>query len=303
MSPRKLTQDDKQAILQLYRDTEETTSTLADRFGVSSSTISRFLKNNLSTAEYEDLIQKKRLGRTGNRSETPTLANPEPTKKTTRVRKRSRVKTQSQDTQDTQDTQETQEKEETQKKVIPTPEASPKPAPILKTQLPADDEDEDLPTDDYDEEGKRTAIEEMFGEDIDDSDDDDEDLEDDDWEDEEEEKPFTPRSATINVLPFSEATLPRMCYLVIDRSAELITRPLREFGDLGKIPAEEVQEKTLPIFENHKVARRFSNRSQRVIKVPDSRMLQKVSNSLEAKGITRLLIDGQIYSVSSWEDH
>ena len=48
MSPKKLIDDDKQEILNLYRQTSETTSTLAHRYGVSSSTISRFLKNTLS---------------------------------------------------------------------------------------------------------------------------------------------------------------------------------------------------------------------------------------------------------------
>jgi hypothetical protein len=95
----------------------------------------------------------------------------------------------------------------------------------------------------------------------------------------------------------SEASLPKTCYLVVDRAAELIVRPLKEFSDLGRIPAEEVQEKTLPVFDNHRVARRFSNRSQRVIKVPDGRMLQKTCSHLQAKGITRLLIDGQVYSL------
>jgi len=64
MSPKKLTKEDKQEILNLYRHSEATTSTLATRYGVSSSTISRFLKNNLSATEYEDLIQQKRLART-----------------------------------------------------------------------------------------------------------------------------------------------------------------------------------------------------------------------------------------------
>ena len=64
MSPKKLIDDDKQEILNLYRQTSETTSTLAHRYGVSSSTISRFLKNTLSDIEYEELIQQKRLART-----------------------------------------------------------------------------------------------------------------------------------------------------------------------------------------------------------------------------------------------
>jgi hypothetical protein len=104
--------------------------------------------------------------------------------------------------------------------------------------------------------------------------------------------------SVIQVLPFTEAPIPRICYLVVDRSAELITRPLKEFGDLGQIPDEEIQEKTLPVFDNHRVAKRYSNpRTQRVIKLPDGRVLQKASSHLRAKGITLLLIDGQVYSL------
>ena len=62
--PKKLTQQQKHSILELYRTTPETTSTLAQRYDVSSSTISRFLKSSLSTEEYDHLIQQKRLART-----------------------------------------------------------------------------------------------------------------------------------------------------------------------------------------------------------------------------------------------
>jgi len=103
----------------------------------------------------------------------------------------------------------------------------------------------------------------------------------------------------IQVLPLSAAAIPRTCYLVVDRAAELITRPLREFAELGQIPSEEIQEKTLPVFDNHRVARRFSNRMQRVIKLPDGALLQKTGAQLHAKGITRLLINGQVYSLQS----
>ncbi|MBH8553457.1 helix-turn-helix domain-containing protein, partial [Nostocaceae cyanobacterium CENA357] len=44
---RKLTDSDKQEILKLYRETAETTSTLAERYDVSNSTISRLLKSTL----------------------------------------------------------------------------------------------------------------------------------------------------------------------------------------------------------------------------------------------------------------
>jgi hypothetical protein len=98
-------------------------------------------------------------------------------------------------------------------------------------------------------------------------------------------------------LPLSEASVPKICYLVVDRAAELITRPLKAFGELGQIPAAEIREKTLAVFDNHRVARRFATRNQRVFKIPDGSMLQKTAPYLLAKGITRLLIDGQVYSL------
>jgi transposase-like protein len=108
---------------------------------------------------------------------------------------------------------------------------------------------------------------------------------------------FQLRGNTLVILPLGEASLPRTCYLVVDHGAELITRPLKAFGELGQIPPEEIWEKTLPIFDNHRVARRFCARNQRVCKVPDGRVLQIVAPYLQAKGITRLLIDGQVYSL------
>ncbi len=101
----------------------------------------------------------------------------------------------------------------------------------------------------------------------------------------------------IQVMPLSEANIPRTCYVVVDRASELITRPLKDFAELGQIPVEEIQEKTLPIFDNHRIAKRFLRRMQRVVKVPDGQIFKKVSPYLQAKGITRLLIDGQIYSI------
>jgi hypothetical protein len=101
----------------------------------------------------------------------------------------------------------------------------------------------------------------------------------------------------VEVMPFAEATLPKTCYLVIDRTAELVTRPLKDFGELGQIPEAEIQSRTLPIFDNHRIARRFSHRNQRIIKVPDADMLKKTCAQLSAKGITRLLVNGHIYSL------
>lgn len=101
----------------------------------------------------------------------------------------------------------------------------------------------------------------------------------------------------MDVRPLTEATLTRTYYLVVDRSSNLITRPLKDFSDLGQIAEADVRERTLPVFDNHRIARRFSRRTQRIVKVPDGKVLKKVSRYLSAKGITRLFVDGHIYEI------
>lgn len=295
MSPRKLSDEEKTELIRLYRQTDETTATLADRFHVSNSTVGRVLKNALSSEEYVNLIQRKRNNRQKKRAKSTSSQTQEQTASL------------SEETTDNQQSEKSSspKKGEPKKKIsepdngndstssqqielsfIPD-ESSPK-----MSLSPEQDEAENLEEIDF------TAIQTMFGEDV--SDDDIDDTEEEDWEEEEEsnQKKEQKKSDQVEVLPFSQAKFPKTCYLVIDRGSNLITKPLKEFNDLGKIPSVETQQKTLPIFDNHRVARRFSNRSQKVIKVPDGKMIRKTREQLEAKGIKRLLMDGKVYMIS-----
>ncbi|MEA5553263.1 transposase [Anabaena cylindrica UHCC 0172] len=335
---RKLTDSDKQEILKLYRETAETTSTLAERYGVSNSTISRLLKSTLPEEEYEYLVSLKRAARTPegraqvNYEQLPLLSN-QPQIETEVVNRDTQ-----RDRSDASDDRNRVElpKVELQQPAIekePSSEQFPQPIPVVrrvKTRSSATEKPKpvvkeieivrhkppeipSIPRTVLEDERPAVNLiedEDIFDEDLLDESDDLDDLDDDlyedeeDFEDEDYEEPTplvtrrSPGEAPVQVLPFSVANLPKTCYLVIDRSAELITRPLKDFGDLGTIPTIETQQKTLPVFDNHRVAKRFSTKRDRVIKVPDSRMLQKASTHLQAKGITRLLIDGQVYSLS-----
>jgi len=317
MTSRKLSESDKKKILELYHLPGETTSTLADRYGVSNSTISRILKNNLPEAEYEALIQQKRgrpqssLAEVPDVEEAPTpivnevLEIPleesqleiklpstgKPAPPVRRSRRRSSLTTETVDESNSNG----------QVEALPLSDL-PQIIELVKEPIASETDPA------YSE---AAVLEEILDEEFLDQEEeleDDEDLEDDDLDDDLEDGDLEDGSLLVSsregktfvqVLPLTEASLPRTCYLVVDRSAELIARPLRDFGDLGQIPEVEIQEKTLPVFDNHRVAKRYSNpRTQRVIKLPDGRVLQKTSSHLQAKGITRLLIDGQVYSLS-----
>jgi transposase-like protein len=309
MTSRKLTESDKKEILALYRQPGETTSTLAERYGVSNSTISRLLKNSFSEEEYEALIQQKRGGRSAEPESESTLPQPvgnrlelvsPPSEPRSKPIRRSRRRSSAPTDLDSESGVDDSAEEFVQQEILPIE--------TIASIVTADSDPAYV---------SEVTLQEILGEDLldqdDDLDDEDEDeddlddLDDEDEEDDEEGDIETPLlvkakgdgSLLVQVIPLAEASLPRTCYLVVDRSAELIARPLKEFGDLGQIPEDEFQEKTLPVFDNHRVAKRYSNpRTQRVIKLPDSRVLQKTTSHLQAKGITRLLIDGQVYSLN-----
>lgn len=321
MSSSKLSDAQKQEIVQIYQETpEETTITLADRYGVSSSTVRRILQNAIPKELYDNLTQQKqRLHRTGKRSarktatatpttpiltvetqsdssdsdldlEVQTTAESDANDFTSNLKRRRKRSSASVSTASEEATE--PDLPAATKKIIPSPSIANR-QPVIKSdaqQLTLEDffnPAEELS--EFEEEDDEDYLEEL------------DETENEDEQAEHEllilrEKAVSKASVDkIQILPLSEANLPRTCYLVIDRFSELITRPLKAFSDLGQIPAEEIQKKTLPIFDNHRVASRFSARNQRVFKVPDSQLLQKTAPYLQAKGITRLFIDGQVY--------
>lgn len=287
MSSQKLSEADKTELVRLYRQTDETTATLARRFQVSGSTVSRILKTHLSNEEYDRLIQQKRHLRYQTQAQPLSeslsfQANSQsPSSETeTAVTTKSEIEAEAEAESDVDDSQSNSSvTEAVMSSVSSSTESS--------TQ-----QEDNLEQMDF------SMIQAMFGEDVGEEDDFEE-SEELDWESEQETTDSKqPSSSEVEVLPLSQAKFPKTCYLVIDRGANLITKPLKEFSDLGTIPSVETQQKTLPIFDSHRVARRFSNRSQKVIKIPDGKMIKKTREYLEAKGIKRILMDGKVYKIS-----
>lgn len=310
MTPTKLSDSEKLEIVELYQTTEENTITLADRYGVSSSTIRRILQGSIPEDKYKELVQQKqkRPSRSSknishgsdelNESELPKsteTAEKYQINEVTKVVKRQPPRSASSNSSssdnapltefpklslNSQNNHKSKDKIESNSD-LPNEEIEDILAvDLLEQPQNLDDfEDDDLEDfeDDFDDEDKFDSEEDL-------------------------EIPYNisiqnPSSSELKIYNLTESVLPKICYVVVDKFTELVTRPLIAFGELGQIPVEESQEKTLPVFDNHRVAYRFSARNQRVLKVPDGRMLQKTTVYLQAKGITRLLIDGQVYKL------
>ncbi len=296
MSSSKLSDPEKQEIVKLYQEVpEETTITLAERYGVSSSTVRRVLQSAIPKSTYDTLTQQKqRLHRTGKKSERNTQKLEEESTSTTEPP--SQPSSSESETSSSSDVTSTLKRRRKRSSASDTVNST-EPEISMASESSQDsnnspDQFEDLIDEDF------LSPNEEFGEFDQDEDEEEDDFEEDSNPEEEDfyEPPLPFMGTTlVQILPLTEASLPKTCYLVIDRSAELVAKPLKAFSELGQIPPDEFYEKTLPVFDNHRVASRFSARNQRVFKVPDSQLLHKTAPYLQAKGITRLLIDGQVY--------
>ncbi|MFS8782741.1 hypothetical protein [Synechococcus sp. R6-6] len=294
MARSKLSEQEQQQIVSAYRGSAATAVELAEQFQVSITTITRVLKENIAADEYQRLIHLKRsaarrkdMGEKVAVGRIPAL----------------------------------------EQQILPLEPELPSPSPLPEppAEPNANEEGEDntagteslpeLPPEELQLAAELQEDVEDVGEEDEEETEEDRDLEDEDEDDPDyllededgpEEDPLTDPSYQIQVLPLEELTLPETCYVVVDRYQELTTRPLKEFFGSGSLPIEGIDNaNTLPIFDNHKVARRFSEMSRRgsntyppyrVIQFPGY-ILEIVRTQLQKKGITHLLMDGQIYSL------
>jgi hypothetical protein len=116
---------------------------------------------------------------------------------------------------------------------------------------------------------------------------------------------FAPLAVTANLSdsspcvskPLVASELPASLYLLVDREVELKGTPVRDFTELGLIASEEEDLQAIALFINPRQAKRQCGRSQRVIKVPDSSLLELTAPYILAQGISRIVLEGALYAV------
>ena len=306
----KLALDDKQEILRLYRESDATTTYLAKQFGISTSTVLRLLQELIPAEEYRLLVsQKKAEGKRSSRvshefsnfqvNQLALLPDDLPMANDD-IRNSFEQDDFDQDDDEiaiaSDDQQQLNDQIDRVESILEELEDD----DLEIDDLEAEDDLVDEAEDDLDLEAEDDLVDED-NLDEDDLDEDDE-L---DFSEEDGEASLAmfaelhgSHSACdrLEILPLDKADLPLICYIVVDRIAEIITRPLKDFKDLGTIPVEESLSKTIPVFDNHRVARRFSHHNQRVIKFP-SDLIHITRPKLVQKGITRILFSGQVYTL------
>ncbi len=93
----------------------------------------------------------------------------------------------------------------------------------------------------------------------------------------------------LSSIPIGEINFPKIVYMIVDKKIELETKYLSDYPDWQFLSEEELNRKTIEIFDDLKIAKRFCNKEQKVIKVPNPDVFKITSHILLAKGISRIV--------------
>ncbi len=309
MTVTKLAEADKQELVRLYCETDATATSLAAKYGISLSTVTRLLQDLLPSDQYKQLSGLKHGRGRRRRSRVPQpvmqldliateaaveeghAAVPRPEFAEGFVAEASDAVGERDDLGNDPLGNDPIDEEDTTARDDRSRDSAPDALDMDATDIEPDLDPE-------------LAVEEMVGDEFEDEDDD----ETDDLDEEEDFEEFEGEGdgdtgdlalearQAVSILPIAEATFPSTCYMVVDRFYELVTRPLHNFHDLGQVAVENTSAPTVPLFNNHRIARRFATPNQKIVKFP-SNLILTAQRKLVQKGIAYVLYDGSVYAL------
>ena len=98
-------------------------------------------------------------------------------------------------------------------------------------------------------------------------------------------------------VPMSEFEFPNMVYMIVDKNIELETKYLKEYSEWQFLSKDELNRKTIQIYLDLKNAKRFCNKEQKVIKVPNTKVFKIVAPLLLSRGISRIVSEDKLIAL------
>lgn len=98
-------------------------------------------------------------------------------------------------------------------------------------------------------------------------------------------------------IPISKMEFPKIVYMIIENKIELKTKILRDYADWQFLSQEELNKKTIEIYFDMKIAKRFCSKEQKVIKVPNTNVFKIVAPILVSKGISRIVCPDKLIAL------
>ncbi len=101
----------------------------------------------------------------------------------------------------------------------------------------------------------------------------------------------------LSSVPISEINFPKIVYMIVDKKIELQTKYLKDYPDWQFLSQDELNRKTIEIHLDLVIAKRFCNKEQKVIKVPNTEVFKIVAPILLSRGISRIVSADQLISL------
>ena len=101
----------------------------------------------------------------------------------------------------------------------------------------------------------------------------------------------------LSSVPIHEVDFPKVVFMIVDKKIELEIKYLKEHPNWQFLSQDELNRKTIVIYEDLKVAKRFCNKEQKVIKVPNTKVFKIAAPLLISKGISRIISDDKLIAL------
>ena len=101
----------------------------------------------------------------------------------------------------------------------------------------------------------------------------------------------------LSSIPISEIKFPKIVYMIVDIKLELEIKYLKNYPTWHFLSEEELNRKTIEIYDDLKIAKRFCSKEQKVIKVPNTEVFKIVAPILRIKGISRIVSSGKLIAL------
>ncbi len=101
----------------------------------------------------------------------------------------------------------------------------------------------------------------------------------------------------LSSVPISDVKFPKLVYMIVDKKIELETKYLKDYPDWQFLSQEELERNTIEIYIDLKKAKRFCNKDQKVIKVPNTEVFKIVAPILVSRGISRIVSEDKLIAL------
>ena len=98
----------------------------------------------------------------------------------------------------------------------------------------------------------------------------------------------------LSSIPLSEINFPQIVYMIVDKNIELQVKLLQDYPKWDFLSENELNRK---IYFDLKIAKRFCNKDQKVIKVPNTDVFKIAAPILISRGISRIVSENKLISL------